>query len=142
VQYRRLRRSSSPPTSFILPDFISICPFSPTYHDDGDVVSADSINWILSYSPHFTQSKVAAIRGLQAGKLAAFCYNYCPTSRLCVVSDFLTFLFHLDDVSDGYFARDVEGLANLVMNAFESPDAFRPVSTKGLVLVFAKGKGK
>ena len=58
------------------------------------------------------------------------------------MSDFLTFLFHLDDVSDGYFARDVEGLANLVMNAFESPDAFRPVSTKGLVLVFAKGKGK
>jgi hypothetical protein len=67
------------------------------------------------------------MRGLQAGKLAAYCCNNCPTSRLHVVSDFLTFLFHLDDVSGGYFSRDVERLANLVMNAFEWPNAFRPV---------------
>ena len=67
------------------------------------------------------------MRGLQAGVLTAYCYNNCTSGRLRVVNDFLTYLFHLDDVSDGYLARDAEGLANLVMNAFEWPDHFHPV---------------
>jgi hypothetical protein len=67
------------------------------------------------------------MRGLQAGKLTAYCYNNCTSARLRVVCDFLTYLFHLDDVSDGYLARDAKGLADLVMNAFEWPDSFRPV---------------
>ena len=116
------------PTFFILPDFLSFyCPFSLTFHDDGDAIVTDSLNWILSYSPHFTQRKVTAMRGLQAGVLTAYCYNNCTSGRLRVVNDFLTYLFHLDDVSDGYLARDAEGLANLVMNAFEWPDHFRPI---------------
>ena len=115
------------PISFVLPNFTSLSTFPLTYHDNGDAIAAECLNWIVSFSPHFTPSKVAAMRGLQAGELTAYCYNNCPSSRLRVVGDFLTFLFHLDDVSDGYFARDAEGLANLVMNALEWPDAFRPV---------------
>ena len=66
------------------------------------------------------------MRGLQAGELTAYCYNNCTSARLRVVSDFMNYLFHLDDISDGYLARDAEGLADLVMNAFEWPDDFRP----------------
>ena len=116
------------PTFFILPDFLSFnCPFPLTFHDDGDAVAAESLNWILSYSPHLTQRKVAAMRGLQAGVLTAYCYNNTTSGRLRVVNDFSNYLFHLDDVSDGYLARDAKGLANLVMNAFEWPDYFRPI---------------
>jgi hypothetical protein len=67
------------------------------------------------------------MRGLQAGELTAYCYNNCPASRLRVVSDFMCYLFHLDDVSDGYLARDAETLASWVMNAFEWPDVYRPI---------------
>ena len=67
------------------------------------------------------------MRGLQAGELTAYCYNNCTSGRLRVVSDFMNYLFHLDDISDGYLARDAEGLADLVMNAFEWPDDFRPL---------------
>jgi alpha-muurolene/germacrene-A/gamma-muurolene synthase len=115
------------PTFFVLPDLVSYCPLSPTFHDDGDAVSAESLSWILSGSPHFTERKVAAMRGLQSGALTAYCYNDCPSDRLRLICDFLKFLFHLDDVSDGYLARDAEGLANIVMNAFEWPDSFRPL---------------
>ncbi|KAH9966533.1 isoprenoid synthase domain-containing protein [Russula dissimulans] len=115
------------PGFFVLPDLVSHCPFSLTYHDDGDAIAADSLNWILSYSPHFTEGKVAAMRGLQAGELTAYCYNNCTSGRLRVVSDFMNYLFHLDDVSDGYLALDSGSLANWVMNAFEWPDAYRPV---------------
>ena len=114
------------PTFFILPDFLYY-PFPLTFHDDGDAVEAESLNWILSYSLHLTQRKVAGMRGLQAGVLTAYCYNNCTSERLRVVSDFLNYLFFLDDVSEGYLARDTEGLANLVMNAFEWPDHFRPI---------------
>ena len=116
------------PTFFVLPDFLfHYCPFPLTFYDGSDAVVAESLNWILSYSSHFTQRKVAAVQGLKAGVLAAYCYNNCTSGRLRVVSDFLNYLFHLDDVSDGYLARDAEGLANLVMNAFEWPDYFRPI---------------
>ncbi|KAI9460024.1 isoprenoid synthase domain-containing protein [Russula earlei] len=115
------------PSFFVLPDLVSHCSFSLTYHDDGDAIAADSLDWILSFSPHFSQDKVAAMRGLQAGELTAYCYNNCTSPRLRVVSDFMNYLFHLDDVSDGFLARDAEGLANWVMNAFEWPDDYRPV---------------
>lgn len=116
------------PTFFILPDFLSFnCPFPLTFHDDGDAVAAESLNWILSYSSHLTQRKVAAMRGLQAGVLTAYCYNNTTSGCLRVVNDFSNYLFHLDDVSDGYLARDAKGLANLVMNALEWPDYFRPI---------------
>jgi alpha-muurolene/germacrene-A/gamma-muurolene synthase len=113
------------PNFFVLPDLVSHCPFSPTYHNEGDAIATESLNWILSSSPHFTQSKVAAMQGLQAGELTAYCYNNCTSGRLRIVSDFMNYLFHLDDVSDGYLARDAKGLADVVMNAFEWPDSFR-----------------
>jgi hypothetical protein len=115
------------PNFFVLPDLVSHCPFSPTYHVDGDAIAAESLNWILSHSPHFTQSKVTAMHGLQAGELTAYCYNNCTSASLRVVSDFMNYLFHLDDVSDGYLARDAKGLADVVMNAFEWPHSFRPL---------------
>jgi hypothetical protein len=67
------------------------------------------------------------MRGLQAGELTAYCYNNCASDRLRVVSDFMHYLFHLDDISDGCLARDSEGLGNCVMNAFEWPEDYRPV---------------
>jgi len=113
------------PTFFVLPDLVSHCPFSPTYHNDGDAVAAESLDWILSYVPHFTQDKVTAMRGLQAGELTAYCYHNCSRDRLRVVSDFMNYLFHLDNISDGFLARDAAGLADWVMNAFEWPDSQR-----------------
>jgi hypothetical protein len=112
------------PNFLVLPDLVSHCPFSPTFHDDGNAVAAESLNWILSSSPHFTQNKVTAMRGLKAAELCAYCYNNCPSDRLRVASDFMNLLFHLDDVSDGYLARDAEGFAHMIMNEFERPDSF------------------
>jgi alpha-muurolene/germacrene-A/gamma-muurolene synthase len=70
------------------------------------------------------------MRGLQAGELTAYCYNNCAPDRLRVVSDFMYYLFHLDDISDGHLARDAGGLANCVMNAFEWPDNYRPLRSQ------------
>jgi alpha-muurolene/germacrene-A/gamma-muurolene synthase len=104
-------------------------------------MAAESLKWILSYVPHFTPKRVAAMNGLQAGELTAYCYNNCPSDRLRVVSDFMNYLFHLDNVSDGYLARDAAGLADWVMNALEWPDAYRPATgKKGGIEEFSAGK--
>lgn len=70
------------------------------------------------------------MRGLQAAELSAYCYNNCLSDRLRVVSDYMNYIFVLDDVSDGYLSRpgDVEAFGNCVMNAFEWPDDYRPIS--------------
>lgn len=129
------------PTFFVLPDLVSHFPFSLTYHDNGDAVAAESLKWMLSYVPHFTQEKVSAMHGLQAGQLTAYCYNNCSSDRLRVVSDFINYLFHLDNVSDGYLARDAAGLADWVMNAFEWSDDYRPLaSQRGGVEEISAGK--
>jgi hypothetical protein len=66
------------------------------------------------------------MRGLQAGELTAYVYNNCTSDHLRVTSDFMNYLFHLDDISDGFLARDSQGLGNCVMNAFEWPEDYRP----------------
>ncbi|EIM89671.1 terpenoid synthase, partial [Stereum hirsutum FP-91666 SS1] len=125
----------SPPTSFMLPDLVSHCNFPLTYHPAGDQEAAASLAWMLSFVPHFTPKKVAAMNGLQAGELTAYCYHDCPAERLRVVDDFMNYLFHLDNISDGMMAKNTTQLANWVMNAFEWPDKFQPtVNADGEVI--------
>jgi hypothetical protein len=70
---------------------------------------------------------VAAMHGLKAAELSAYTYNNCAPDHLRVVSDYMNYLFILDDVSDGYLARDAEAFGHCVMNAFEWPDDYRPI---------------
>ena len=70
---------------------------------------------------------VATIHGMKAAELSAYTYNNCAPDRLRVVSDYMNYLFILDDVSDGYLARDAEVFGHCVMNAFEWPDDYRPI---------------
>ena len=67
-----------------------------------------------------------ALHGLRAGELTAMCYPTCSAARLRVVSDFMYYLFHLDDISDGMVRRGTEELAGAVMNALWFPDRYMP----------------
>ncbi|KAF7363995.1 Terpene cyclase [Mycena sanguinolenta] len=96
------------PTSFILPDLFS-----------------------HSRAPSSPEKQRKALRGLKAGELTGYCYPTTSPERLRVISDFLTYLFHLDNVSDGMMTRDTEVLADSVMNALWLPNAYRPTSGAG-----------
>ncbi|KAJ6501917.1 isoprenoid synthase domain-containing protein [Mycena sanguinolenta] len=119
------------PTSFILPDLFSHCPFSPVYHPNGDAVAQQSVEWLESYCPELSEKQRKALRGLQAGKLTGYCYPTTSPEKLRVISDFLTYLFHLDNISDGMMTRDTEVLTDSVMNALWLPDSYRPTSGVG-----------
>ncbi|KAJ7633071.1 isoprenoid synthase domain-containing protein [Roridomyces roridus] len=121
-------------TSFILPDLVSHCHYSLIYHPDGDVVAQQSVDWLDSACPELSAKQRKALHKLKAGELTAYCYNSAPTAILRVISDFLNYLFHLDNISDGMFERDTEKLAHVVMNALWFPYASRPEETSATKL--------
>ncbi|EKM75335.1 hypothetical protein AGABI1DRAFT_46681 [Agaricus bisporus var. burnettii JB137-S8] len=114
------------PASFILPDLVSHCKYTLTYHTDGDDVAKQSVQWLDAGCPNLSPKQRRALHGLQAGELTAFCYNTAETGRLRIVSDFMNYLFHLDNISDGMMTRETSVLANAVMNALWCPDSFTP----------------
>ena len=116
------------PDHFILPDLVSHCDFPLAYHPHGDDVAAESVRWLDEGCPELSPKARKALYGLQAGELTAYCYPFCSTERLRVVSDFMNYLFHLDNISDGMMHTGTEELADTVMNALWFPDRYMPTT--------------
>ncbi|KAF9449584.1 terpenoid synthase [Macrolepiota fuliginosa MF-IS2] len=114
------------PSSFVLPDLVSHCTYKLEYNVHGDDVAKQSVNWLDTNCPDLNSKQRRALHGLQAGELTAFCYNTAEKERLRVVSDFMNYLFHLDNISDGMMTRETDVLANVVMNAFWHPEKYYP----------------
>ena len=119
------------PDHFVLPDLVSHCNFPLAYHPHGDDVAAESVKWLDDGCPELSPRGRKALYGLQAGELTAYCYPYCSTERLRVVSDFMNYLFHLDNISDGMMRKGTEELADSVMNALWFPDRYMPTACDG-----------
>ncbi|KDR73677.1 hypothetical protein GALMADRAFT_72397 [Galerina marginata CBS 339.88] len=123
--------SSEEPTSFILPDLVSHCKFPLSYNVYGDEIAQQSVDWLDSGCPDLNPKQRRALRGLQAGELTASCYPTAPPERLRVVSDFMNYLFHLDNISDGMMTRETDVLADVVMNALWFSDKYMPTEASG-----------
>ena len=116
------------PDHFILPDLVGHCDFPLYYHPDGDAVAAESVRWLDAGCPELSPKARKALYGLQAGELTAYCYPHCTRERVRVVSDFMNYLFHLDNISDGMMRQGTEEIADTVMNAFWFPERYTPTS--------------
>ncbi|KAJ6526274.1 isoprenoid synthase domain-containing protein [Mycena vulgaris] len=116
------------PTSFIIPDLVSHCPFPLVYHPNGDVVAQESVDWLDTSCSELSPKQRKALHGLKAGELTAYCYHTTPPERLRVISDFMNYLFHLDNISDGMMTRDTEVLSDAVMNSLWLSHSYRPTS--------------
>ncbi|KAK0482601.1 terpenoid synthase [Armillaria novae-zelandiae] len=114
------------PTSFILPDLVSHCTFPLVYHGNGNAIAAQSVKWLDTNCPDLNDKGRKALYGLQAGELTAYCYNTATNERLRVVSDFMNYLFHLDNISDGMMTKETDILADCVMNALWFSDHYEP----------------
>ncbi|TFK63351.1 terpenoid synthase [Pluteus cervinus] len=123
--------SSDKPTHFVLPDLVSHCTFPLVYHPNGDEIAMETVEWLDSNCPDLNVKQRKALRGLQAGELTAFCYNNTTPERLRIISDFLAYLFHLDNISDGMMTRETDVLADNVMNALWFTDRYMPTSRDG-----------
>lgn len=118
------------PKGYYIPDLVSHCDFTLSYNLHGDVVAMESDRWLDAGCPELTLKARKALYGLHAGELVAFCYTTCDAYRLRVVTDFMNYLFHLDNISDGMMTNEADALADVVMNALWLPDEYKP--TKGM----------
>ncbi|KAI0671682.1 terpenoid synthase [Trametes maxima] len=121
-----MRRTSH---RFLLPDLVSYCPY-PLRSNPHGAIARDSEQWLLAEA-NFTPDRRAAFLGLRAGELTAACYPDADADHLKVGSDFMNFLFTLDDWSDEFNAKDTYGLAECVMRALENPVGFRTKKAAG-----------
>ncbi|KAK7038245.1 terpene cyclase [Favolaschia claudopus] len=123
--------TSHAPTSFIVPDLVSHCSYPLVYHPEGDSVAQQSVDWLDTSCPDLSAKQRRALHGLKAGELTAYCYHTTSPERLRVISDFMNYLFHLDNISDGMMTRDTEVLSDSVMNALWFSNFYRPTSSCG-----------
>ena len=68
---------------------------------------------------------------LAAGKLSAFVYHDSDDDRLRCSCDFMQLIFLYGDVSEGLMIKGNEMIADIVMNAFWFPEAYRPTHAAG-----------
>ncbi|KAF8137234.1 isoprenoid synthase domain-containing protein [Boletus edulis] len=112
-------------TTIQLPDLVSHCTFDLHTDRNHKLVSIESKRWIFNGDPNLDEVARRAFHGLKAGKLAAMCYANAGYHQLRVCSDFLNWLFHLDNLSDDMDDRGIDNVANVVMNSIHHPHTYR-----------------
>lgn len=116
---------SCKPRKFVLPDLVSHCTYPLRVSPHSFPVSRASEKWLLSGANFTDPNRTAAFMGLKAGELTAMCYPDADADRLRVCSDFMNFLFNLDDWSDEFDARGTYGLGDCVMKTLRHPDTYK-----------------
>ena len=118
------------PKKFVLPDLVSHCTYPLLLNQHCDRVARASEQWLLREA-NFSDARRDVFYGLKAGELTAACYPYADAYHLQVASDFMSYLFTLDDWSDQFNARDTHGLGHNVMSALRDPFAFETDKAAG-----------
>lgn len=112
------------PTKVIIPDLVSHCTFRLRCSRHQQRLSADSETWLFR-SDNLDEGTRRSFRGLKAGQLTAMCYPNAGYPQLRAVSDFLNWLFHLDNLSDDMDNRSITEVANVVMNSLHHPYTYQ-----------------
>lgn len=115
--------TSPSPKSFILPDLVSHCDFKLRVSRHRKQVTVETKKWLFQGDCLDTNRR-KAFHGLNAGLLTAMTYPdaACPQLRVC--NDFLTFLFHLDNLSDDMDNRGTRNVADVVLNSLYHPFSY------------------
>ncbi|ESK91961.1 terpenoid synthase [Moniliophthora roreri MCA 2997] len=111
---------TTPPTKFLLPDLVSHCDFDLHVSRHRKQITTETKQWLFK-GDNIVGKKRDQYNGLKCGLLSAMCYPNagCPQLRVC--NDFLTYLFHLDNLSDDMDNRGTTTTADVVMDALYHP---------------------
>lgn len=124
--------TSNSTTSFILPDLVGHCTYPRHLNQHWFKVSRQSERWLLEEA-NFSQEKTDIFLGLLAGELTSACYPNAEEYELQVTSDFMGYLFTLDDWSDQFGEEDTVSLAECVMGALRDPMNFVTDKAPGIL---------
>ena len=112
------------PTKIVIPDLVSYCTFNLRKSRYHEMLSIETKRWLFR-GDSLDEHAQCAFHELKASQLAAMCYPNAGYPQLRVSSDFLGWLFHLDNLSDDMDNRSITEVANIVMNSLHHPYTFR-----------------
>ena len=115
---------------FIIPDLVSHCTFTLRINRHRKQTTNETKKWLFK-DGNLLGRKRESYHGLKAGLLTAMCYPdaACPQLRVC--NDFLTYLFHLDNLSDDMDDRGTLSVGNEVLNSLYHPYTWRSPARVG-----------
>ncbi|OJA14363.1 hypothetical protein AZE42_04965 [Rhizopogon vesiculosus] len=109
---------------FMLPDLVSNCHYPLRLNPHHDAVSQVSEEWLLT-GAHLIEPRITQFMGLHASKLAAACYPDVDAFRLRVCTDFLNWLFTMDDWLERSDVDYILGMHERCISAFCDPINFQ-----------------
>ncbi|KAF5390807.1 hypothetical protein D9757_004424 [Collybiopsis confluens] len=110
---------------FLLPDLVSHCEFDLRISRHRKQITKETKKWLFRGDD--LQGKTREkYHGLKCGLLSAMCYPRAAYPQLRVCNDFLTYLFHLDNLSDDMDNRGTKTTADVVMNSLYYPNRYQP----------------
>ena len=131
MQSRSLKQNSRP--SFIkIPDLSSYCGdrFNLQISRHRRIISSESKQWFF-HTDKYSKDKLEAYNGLNAGLLVAVCYPEAGCTQMRVCTDFLTYLFYFDNISDEMDNSSILEASDIVMNSLHHINSFRTSSRIG-----------
>ncbi|KAJ6494348.1 isoprenoid synthase domain-containing protein [Mycena sanguinolenta] len=108
-----------------LPDLESHCPFTHRTNRYRKPVSGHTKKWFFNGNTTMLDKQWESFRGLNPTLLAAVCYPEAGFPQLRLCSDFLAYLFFLDNLSDDLDNQDTVSVADLILNSLYHPHTFR-----------------
>ena len=114
----------SEPAGFILPDLISDCHYPLRLNPHSYLVSRASEQWLLN-GARLAEPRITKFMGLHAGELTAACYPEADAFHLRVCSDFMNWLFNMDDWLDEFDLDGTWGMRECCMSALRDPINFQ-----------------
>lgn len=128
------RHSSTRPESpkkIVLPDLVSHCTFKLRCSRYWKLVTTETKRWLFKDPRNLLGKKREAYHGLKCGLLTSMCYPDAGYFQLRVVNDFLTYLFHLDNLSDDMDNRGTHTTADEVLNSLYHPHTWHSSARVG-----------
>jgi len=118
------------PVTVVLPDLVSPCTFTLRFNRHAKHASAASKKWLFC-GDNLSATTRRDFHGLKCGLLASMCYPDVAYPQLRVACDFMTYLFHLDDLSDDMDTLGTRSIADVIMNTLHHPFIPRAASRLG-----------
>lgn len=110
------------PSTFVIPDFISRCPYKLQVHPHGERIAALSEEWYRCAFQNFSPKQEKKLKMLMAGKLCAFVYIDADDERFQRSCDLMHLILYYGDVTDDLDLQANKAMADLIMNAFAFPE--------------------
>ncbi|KAF8905261.1 isoprenoid synthase domain-containing protein [Gymnopilus junonius] len=118
------------PKKIVLPDLVSHCTFKLRRSRYRKLITTETKRWLFK-DGNLLGKKREAYHGLRCGLLTSMCYPEAGYFQLRVVNDFLTYLFHLDNLSDDMDNRGTHNTADEVLNSLYHPHTWRSSARVG-----------